>query len=533
MKPSTATTMVDDETRRLILRLQMDDLASIWASSTTSTDDGTELDADVSLRLYRHELRTADQQIDDRISARAAAADDLRQRDAMEADRDAARRLFQALNPGEPLPELTDADQLALTDHSGSSNAPVEDETSSVPGPLQCSEQSDMRASPSPASRHTIASTSGVKRSASHLDTMTEPAPKGQANEPTILAASQVKPPWGFTTGRTQLESGPSAPANSDVPAQSSAPAPFTFGSLKRPAEAEGVSPPPSKRQETLSKTSPFVFVPSHSPARETTSPVVSGPTATSLIKDPIAAMFGRSSPAIIDISRFGRDSIMRLDSGSRPLYPPRTNRKSDRTASTGPAEAPTSQTIPVSRQPVTPGQQLVVEPVQSAEVECVACLNEVPRTETYSNSCGHPYCRKCVNRLFKKAAHDDSLWPPQCCQAEFSIENVKPLLREGLIPVIEARQAEMSVPILDRIYCVDCSTFIPEDFIQEDNADCPVCWTSMCTECKEKAHTGGCQNKLEQDIKDLEALAEEEGWKKCSKCLMIVEHHTGCAHMT
>lgn len=52
--------MDDDETRRLILRLQMEDLASIWASSTASSNDGTELDADVSLRLYRHELRTAD-----------------------------------------------------------------------------------------------------------------------------------------------------------------------------------------------------------------------------------------------------------------------------------------------------------------------------------------------------------------------------------------------------------------------------------------------------------------------------------------
>lgn len=504
--------MDDDETRRLVLRLQLGDLASIWASSTASTDDGTELDADVSLRLYRHELRTADQQIDDRISARAAAEDELRQRNAMRADREEARRLFQELNPDEPLPALSEVDRILATDHSDSSNAPVNDETSSALGPLQYSKQPDSRASLSLFPGHTTASTPGVKRSANHLDMMAEPPSKRQATEIAVSTASQV---------------------NSEIPAQASTLGTLIFGSLKRPAEADGITPPPPKRQETSSKTSTSVFTPSHNPTQETTTPLVPDPIDSPRIEDPIAAMFGRSSPALTDMPHLSRGLSVRRDSGSRSLYPPRSNRNSDRTSGTGTAETPTSQTIPASRQPVTPGQQLVVAPVQSAEVECVACLKQVPRTETYSNSCSHPYCRKCVNRLFKKAARDDSLWPPQCCQAEFSIEDVKPLLREGLVPVIEARQVEMSVPILDRIYCVGCSTFIPEDFIQDDNAICPVCVKSMCLEYREEAHAGGCQNKLEQDIKDLEALAEKEGWKKCSKCLMIVEHHTGCAHMT
>ncbi|KAG9522308.1 hypothetical protein KCV07_g3105, partial [Aureobasidium melanogenum] len=525
--------MDDDETRRLILRLQMEDFASIWASSTTSTDDGTELDADVSLRLYRHELRTADQQIDDGVSARAAAQDELRQRDAIRADREEARRLFQELNPDEPLPEPSEPDQLLLTDHSISSNAPVKDETSSELGPLQSSEQPDMRASPSLSPGPVTASTSGVKRSADHLDTMFERPSKKQANEHIDRAASPNDSPCILGSERTQLGAVHGAITNSDVPPQSSTLAPLTFGSLKRPAEADGITPSPPKRQETLSKTSPFVFIPSHNPARETTTPVASGPTDPPRVEDLTAAMFGQPSPAVTDIPRLGRGSSVRRGSGSRHFYPPGPNRKSQRTVGAATADAPTSQAIPASRQPITPGQQLVVEPVQSAKVECVACLKEVPRIETYSNSCGHPYCRNCVNRLFKKAARDESLWPPQCCQAEFSIKDVKSLLREGLIPVIEARQVEMSVPILDRIYCVGCSTFIPEDFIQEDDATCPVCMMIMCTECKEEAHVGGCQNKLEQETKDLEALAQKEGWKKCSKCLMIVEHNTGCNHMT
>ena len=112
-------------------------------------------------------------------------------------------------------------------------------------------------------------------------------------------------------------------------------------------------------------------------------------------------------------------------------------------------------------------------------------------------------------------------------------IEDVEHLLREDLIPFVKARQIEMSVPTMNRTYCVTCSAFIPQDHIHETKATCHGCSSSTCTECKEKAHIGDCQNKLEQDTKDLEALAEQKGWKKCSKCLMFVEHHFGCNHMT
>jgi hypothetical protein len=83
----------DDATRKMILRVQMEDLASIWTLSASSAIDDAELDADVALRLYRQELRAAEQQNDDKGSAQAVAQDELRQRDAVLADREAARRL--------------------------------------------------------------------------------------------------------------------------------------------------------------------------------------------------------------------------------------------------------------------------------------------------------------------------------------------------------------------------------------------------------------------------------------------------------
>ncbi|KAK6003349.1 hypothetical protein QM012_001194 [Aureobasidium pullulans] len=112
-------------------------------------------------------------------------------------------------------------------------------------------------------------------------------------------------------------------------------------------------------------------------------------------------------------------------------------------------------------------------------------------------------------------------------------VETVEHLLRENLIPMVKAREAEMSTPASDRTYCAGCAKFIPRDRIYEKRGICPDCWTSTCTECKEKGHVGDCESKLQKDIRDLEALAEKKGWKKCSKCLMLVEHNTGCNHMT
>jgi RNase P subunit RPR2 len=130
-------------------------------------------------------------------------------------------------------------------------------------------------------------------------------------------------------------------------------------------------------------------------------------------------------------------------------------------------------------------------------------------------------------------AVHNDALWPPQCCKAVTPIEDIEHLPHEDMIHLVKAKQVEMSIPILKRVYCVNCSTFIPQKQIDETKATCHECSSSTCTECKEEVHIGGCQNKFEQDIKDLEALAEEEGWKKCSNCLMFVQNILSCNHIT
>jgi hypothetical protein len=522
--------MDDDETRKLILHLQMDDLATIWASSITSTNDDAEPDTDVSLRLYRQELRTAEQQIEDRRSAQAVAQDELRQRDAVRADREAARRLFLELNPNEPLPELVGDSQLALTASSTSENAPLDAETSPPPGPTRSSEQSVLPSSSSSFSQRPTLSSVGVKRSASHLDTFDEPTSKKQATEdisPALDLTGTRSDSWsqyscpGSTHSTSAFPDGPVKVPGFPVSTSG------TSASHKRPAEDDAVISPPAKRQNAF-----FVQETTQSAAK--LAPAVSDPVISSQWSVPSTfESFGNSPLRKMEAPLFGQPAAPTRGPTSRSSFPVRTERSNSADASTEDPAKPETQKVPASRQPVAPGQQLAVEQVQSAEAECVACYKDLSRVKSHSNSCGHSYCKKCVNRLFRKAVHDESLWPPQCCKAEMAIGDVEHLLREDLVPSVKARQVEMSVPIPNRTYCVSCSEFIPLERIHEKSALCYKCWDSTCSDCKAKAHAGDCQNKLEKDIKDLETLAEKEGWKKCSACMMLVEHNLGCFHMT
>lgn len=499
----------DGETHKLILRLQKEDLAAIWASSTTPTDDTAALDADVSLRLYRQEFRTAEQQIEDERSAQAAAQNEVRQRDAILADREAARRLFLELNPNEPLPESNDG-QSTTTEPSTHGHTLPKTEVPPAPESSHLSGTPGVRSLSSLFTQRTTPLVTGVKRSNNHLETIEGPPPKRQAVEDT------------------------SPTTNSDRPAQTfvfttSAPA-----SRKRPGQDNDDSALPAKKYHSSSEPKSHAFAFGTTQSAADTQP-------TSAVSDPVVSPWeiaasdsagGKSPVVTTEPLRFGQPATSRLTSTPRPVLPPRTNGRDKRTANTTESETEL-QELPASRQPIAPGQQLVDEEVESEQVECVACCKEVARTKSYNNSCSHSYCSKCINRLFKKAVRDDSLWPPQCCKAEMAIEDIERFLPDDLVPLVKTKQVEMSVPILDRVYCATCSAFIPQEQIHETEATCHGCRSSTCTVCKKSYHVGICQTELEHGTQDLEALAETQGWKKCSTCLLFVEHRSGCAHMT
>ncbi|KAF5666328.1 IBR finger domain-containing protein [Fusarium circinatum] len=92
----------------------------------------------------------------------------------------------------------------------------------------------------------------------------------------------------------------------------------------------------------------------------------------------------------------------------------------------------------------------------------------------------------------------------------------------------------------MNRTYCSNsqCLKFIPPNNTSDDGTPCygeevgcPACNDITCTKCKNKGHTGDC----EQQVGPAQALvlAETKGWKRCLRCGHLIELADGCSHMS
>ncbi|KAF5249688.1 hypothetical protein FANTH_4996 [Fusarium anthophilum] len=91
----------------------------------------------------------------------------------------------------------------------------------------------------------------------------------------------------------------------------------------------------------------------------------------------------------------------------------------------------------------------------------------------------------------------------------------------------------------MNRTYCSNsqCLKFIPPNNTSDDGtpcygdeAGCSACNEITCIKCKNKGHTGDC----EQQVGPAQALilAETKGWKRCLRCGHLIELTDGCSHM-
>ena len=50
---------------------------------------------------------------------------------------------------------------------------------------------------------------------------------------------------------------------------------------------------------------------------------------------------------------------------------------------------------------------------------------------------------------------------------------------------------------------------------------------------CHQRAHLSGATCPQDRDLQMADVLAEEEGWRRCIKCSVLVEHLDACQHIT
>lgn len=165
---------------------------------------------------------------------------------------------------------------------------------------------------------------------------------------------------------------------------------------------------------------------------------------------------------------------------------------------------------------------------------DCAACGDSKQFFEVMELSCGHAYCRECVESLFLASFKDETLFPPRCCRRPLIEQNIDIFLTREIRDTFREKEIEFATD--DRTYCYykRCSNFIPPNHCDlfQGYARCQKCPRLTCLECKQRYHAGAtCPVDKEKEV--ILDLAQQAGWQRCRRCQTMIELHTGCNHIT
>jgi hypothetical protein len=161
----------------------------------------------------------------------------------------------------------------------------------------------------------------------------------------------------------------------------------------------------------------------------------------------------------------------------------------------------------------------------------CVCCGETSQASDVCRGDCNHEYCKDCLQTVVKNAFIDEALFPPRCCKLPFSMDSMRRFLTPELISQFYELKGEFETA--NRTYCwnSECSTFLYPDNVLNGEGVCPTCFNVTCTICKGQEHEGDCPK--DEGIQQVMNLATKEGWKRCEKCLRVIELQHGCHHIT
>ncbi|KAG7416518.1 hypothetical protein LZL87_006107 [Fusarium oxysporum] len=187
--------------------------------------------------------------------------------------------------------------------------------------------------------------------------------------------------------------------------------------------------------------------------------------------------------------------------------------------------------------QPAAPEDPATQASAQTETKECICCGEMFPIMTVQQVPCEHDYCCPCLIRSFELSLTYPWHFPPSCCDEEIPLRVIEQHLPENVVQRYREKLVEHKTR--DRTYCSNrqCLKFIPPKNISDsgepcykDEEQCPACNEITCTKCKNKAHTGACEQQAERD--QALALAESEGWKRCARCGHLIERNGGCTHL-
>lgn len=169
--------------------------------------------------------------------------------------------------------------------------------------------------------------------------------------------------------------------------------------------------------------------------------------------------------------------------------------------------------------------------------LECLACTETTTPGASIVTGCHHRICNPCIQRRFEAAISDQTSFPARCCPVEqegkILLESVRHILSADLARRYEAKAREYTTQNATYCHRPRCFTFIPAPAGgYGKTARCPQCRVETCVQCKKASHAGR-ECPADPNQQALEQLADQQGWRHCPRCNVIVELTIGCNQMT
>ena len=159
----------------------------------------------------------------------------------------------------------------------------------------------------------------------------------------------------------------------------------------------------------------------------------------------------------------------------------------------------------------------------------CTPCGTACEISKLVALQCLDYWCDACLERRYRLALKDETMYPPRCCLSAVLLKDVKKHLPKALVRELQARQLELNTK--DKTYChkPTCSEFIAPHSIHNNEAICQKCNARTCKKCRAKWHFGPCSA---GDAAAFMQVASSNDWKRCPTCRRMVEKADGCNHM-
>lgn len=165
-----------------------------------------------------------------------------------------------------------------------------------------------------------------------------------------------------------------------------------------------------------------------------------------------------------------------------------------------------------------------------------MSCLKSIRIENLTDIPCGHSYCRPCLRQMTFTAMNDECMFPPRCCSQSIPSKPILTSLASQEKVNFLTTMEEFKTPIRERWYCpaVNCGKWISPKMLrnQSQAQKCPYCRTKICSGCRARDHPlKECST--DPGLVAVLRQAQIQRWQRCYNCRALVEHISGCGHMT